>query len=88
MKVTNLTSPRSGCPVANQFHIVDDHGVQYFQSYSSVIAKREKGVVTLDEHYHDYSVTTIKYRNQWLGCSSKEVKAKIESGEFKLGDLN
>lgn len=91
MKVSNLTSPRSGCEVANQFIIIDNN-VTYFQSYRSIIAKREmvdgKFQITLDSFYWNYSVTTSKYRNQFLGESTAETQAKINSGEYKLADLN
>ena len=42
----------------------------------------------LDEHYWDYSATTGKYRNQFLGEGIAETRAKIESGEYILIDLN
>lgn len=89
MKIYPITSPRSGKAVANQFEIHTDDGV-YFQSYQSIIAfkpLRDKKT-QLDEKYWDYSVTTSKYRNQFLGLNSKETKAKIDSGEFELVNLN
>ncbi len=89
MKVRNMTSPRSGNPVANQFLITDEQGNHFFQSYGVLVAKEERGGLTLlDEKYYDYSNTTIKYRNQFLNLDSKEVKAKIKSGEILLTNLN
>ncbi len=89
MKVMNLTSPRSGREVANQFSIVDDAGNRYFQSYKSVIVQiGVGGGVVLDEKYWDYSTTTSKYRNQFLGESTDTTRAKIESGEYELANLN
>lgn len=89
MKVENMCSPSSGRPVANQFLIYDGKGTVYFQSYSSTIAKRDRnGKVTLDERYWDYSRTTGKYRNQFLGENIEETRRKIESGEYELADLN
>ena len=88
MKVKNMESSK-GNKVANQFIIVEDeNGLVYFQSYDSIIVKRSYGKVTLDSHYWDYSVTTSKYRNQFLGETKKETEAKIESGEYKLSNLN
>ena len=79
---------RSG-PVANQFVIHDDAGNVFFQSYSSIIVKRDKaGKVTLDQGYWDYSRTTSKYRNQFLNETTSETKAKIASGEYALANLN
>jgi len=80
---------RTGQPVANQFIITDDE-YEYFQSYKTVIAKRHisSGVVHLDNRAWDYSVTTSKYRNHFLGIDTKETKRRIESGEIQLVGLN
>lgn len=74
--------------IPNQFIITTDEW-QIFQSYSSIIAvKDNKWNIILDENKHDYSRTTSKYRNQFLWERTKEVKQKIDSGEYKLQDLN
>ena len=86
VKVRNMKSS-NGNSVANQFVIKTDDAT-YFQSYNSVIAKRMIGVVYLDEYYWDYSVTTGKYRNMFLGETKKETQAKIDSGEYILTNLN
>ncbi len=65
-----------------------DKTVHFFQSYDSIIAKDDSGEITLDENNWDYSVTTGKYRNMFLGETKKETQAKIDSGEYKLADLN
>ena len=39
MKTMQMTSPKSGNPVANQFEIIDSLGNRFFQSYRSMIAK-------------------------------------------------
>ena len=92
MKIYPITSPRSGKAVANQFEIHTDDGV-YFQSYQSIIAfvpavSDGTKKTQLDSHFWDYSVTTNKYRNQFLALSSKEIKAKIDNKEFELVNLN
>ena len=103
MKVTNMTSNR-GRKVANQFivsgavvHMPDDtYTGEAFQSYDSVIAlvayecnnTGNTHKVFLDRKYWNYSVTTGKYRNQFLGETKKETQAKIDSGEYILADLN
>lgn len=85
-KVSNMTG-RSG-PVANQFLIRTEDGVA-FQSYDSVIAfKQYGGPVFLDRYYWDYSVTTGRYRNQFLGLNKKETQEAIDEGRFILTDLN
>ena len=86
MKVENMYSP-NGNKVPNQF-IITDNGDEYFQSYRSIIAKRSKGKIYLDDYYWDYSVTTGKYRNEFLGEGIAETRKKIASGEYILTDLN
>ena len=78
----------AGKPIANQFIIRADNG-RYFQSYSSIIAFiSNDGEVTLDKNTWDYSKTTSKYRNLFLGEDTKTTQKKIDSGEYKLDDLN
>lgn len=99
-KITNMTSS-NGNKVANQFIIREDedsmsgNAVEYFQSYNSVIAKRDKfkagetyRKVWLDSTYWNYSKTTAKYRNMFLGETTKETQAKIDNGTYKLVNLN
>ena len=87
MRVENMRSTR-GNKVANQF-IINDKGVTYFQSYSSIIAKKSlQGKVYLDAYYWDYSTTTGKYRNDFLGEGIADTRKKIQSGEYILTDLN
>ena len=88
MRVYNITNS-NGNKVANQF-IIDDKNKETFQSYSSIIAVRNKKTdkVTLDSYYWDYSVTTGKYRNQFLGEGIAETRKKIKEGIYKLRNLN
>ena len=87
-KVRQLISNNSGNPIANQFEIWTDKG-KYFQSYNSTIVFIDKkGKVFLDEYYWDYSRTTGKYRNQFLGEYKNETEKKIKSKEYKLINLN
>lgn len=87
-KVKNMVS-NSGNKIANQFEIETDE-FDIFQSYDSIIAVRElnSGIITLDETYWDYSTTTGKYRNLWLNEKKAETQKKIDSGEYKLANLN
>ena len=89
MKVENMTSPQ-GNTVANQFIITDDNNNEYFQSYKSIIAKRDGDSyqIYLDEYYWDYSRTTGKYRNEFLNETIAETRAKIKNGKYILTDLN
>ena len=86
MKVQNMTSSQ-GNKIANQFIIYGDD-FTVFQSYNTVIAKRQNGKIYLDKNSWDYSKTTGKYRNQFLGETKSETEKKIKSGEYELVDLN
>ena len=88
IKVKQLRSSSSGRDIANQF-IITDKDRTIFQSYDSIIAiKWNDGDVFLDKTYWDYSRTTGKYRNQFLGEDIKTTRKKIKSGEYRLADLN
>jgi len=91
MKTENMTST-NGNKVANQFVITDDNYNQYFQSYNSMIVKKNcsglKNKIFLDKKYWNYSNTTGKYRNIFLNENITETRKKIKSGEYKLVDLN
>ena len=91
MKVENITS-NNGNKIANQFVIIDDKQNEYFQSYNSMIVKKDyegdQVKIYLDQKYWNYSNTTGKYRNIFLGETIKDTKAKIKSGEYILTDLN
>ena len=87
MKVQNMTNS-NGNTVPNQFIIHDNAGFTYFQSYDTVIIRKCASLTELDKDYWDYSRTTNKYRNLFLGETTKEIKSKINSGEYKLTSLN
>jgi len=87
MKVQNMQSLR-GTTVPNQFKIFADEGV-YFQSYATVIAFYPRsGKIQLDENNWNRSRTTARFRNQFLGLTTKETETKIKSGEIELANLN
>ncbi len=99
MHISNMTSTR-GNKVANQF-IVTEQGRgalgnfikrETFQSYDSVIAVRtvweDETRIELDSTYWNYSVTTGKYRNIFLGENKAETQKKIDSGVYTLTNLN
>ena len=99
MKIRNMQSP-NGNDVPNQFIIEEEgHGAlgnfiikQTFQSYSAIIAIRTTWPdierVILDERYWNYSKTTGKYRNIFLGESKAETERKISAGIYRLENLN
>lgn len=86
-RIQNMQSSR-GNDIPNQFEIYTDKGV-YFQSYYSIIAfKPHSGRIVLDSRKWDFSVTTGKYRNQFLGETKAETQRKIDNGTYELRDLN
>lgn len=85
--VQNMTSHK-GNDVPNQFEIITPEG-RYFQSYQSIIAFiGNNGKVKIDAKYWDYSVTTGKYRNLFLGEKRKVTERKMKSGEYEVTNLN
>ncbi len=88
MKIQNMTSA-NGNSVPNQF-IIDAPDGLYFQSYKTIIAFKPSngGPIQLDARKWDCSPTTGKYRNQFLGETIKETRAKIKSGDYLLVNLN
>lgn len=79
-KVQNLSSPRSGRDVPNQYDLICENGIA-FQSYGTLIAVRMHGYLYLTDA-HDYSKTTNKYATEWTGYTTKERRAGLESGKF------
>ena len=73
----------------NQFEIITPKGT-YFQSYNSIIAFKpnDSRRIQLDSYYWNYSRTTSKYRNQFLNEYIADTRAKIESKEYLLTNLN
>ena len=104
MTVENMTNNNTGREIPNQFiihnvtkelsftednkEIHDIFTGTMFQSYKSNIVFKASGKTFLDSYYWDYSKTTGKYRNQFLGETKKETEKKISSGIYILTDLN
>ena len=99
MKVKNMTSV-NGNTIPNQF-IISEEGrgangnfikKEVFQSYNSIIVERiiwkDRVDIKLDRNKWNYSKTTSKYRNLFLGKTTKETQKKIDSGAYILDDLN
>ena len=76
--------PRVKTIAKNQYIISVSSGRKVFQSYNSVVAEKNNDKVFLYEPYWDmYSATTNKYLLKFLCESSiKDVRAKVESGEY------
>jgi len=87
IKVLNMMSSQ-GNKIPNQFVIATPEG-SYFQSYNSVIAFiNNEGRVFLDKNKWDYSTTTGKYRNIFLGENKRLTEKRINNNNYVLIDLN
>jgi len=88
VKVEQFVSKSSGRAVPNQFILSIGKDV-YFQSDETIIAKKcDNGDVILDIKDWDYSAITARYRNEFLGKTTAQIKTRIKSGEYKLANLN
>ena len=75
--------------VKNQFLIKDNEGNTFFQSYNTIIAKKDKhGFIFLDADKWDYSKTTSRYRNLFIGLNTADTKKAIKEGKITLINLN
>jgi len=64
-------------------------GVDFAVSYGKVIARNDgRGMYTLDPRWHNFSRTTTKYRNRFIGADSESVNEMIKRGRIKFEDLN
>jgi len=85
VEVKNMKS-NVGNDIANQF-IIYGNGFKLFQSYSSPIAMFKDGQTYIFKDW-DYSTTTGKYRNMFLGETKKETLNKLKSGEYIAVDFD
>lgn len=74
--------------LANNQYIIDYMGFTILQSYNKTVAIQFKNQIYLDRYYWNYSKTTSKYVSRFLRMGIKEIKEKINSGEFKLEKFN
>lgn len=83
MKKINLKKRKDYCIIGDEYFF-------YFFSDDKIIAvtSLDKGITLLDSRYWNYSKTIEKYRNQFLNESINETRKKIESGIYKLENLN
>ena len=87
VKVENCSSVsyNGSGSIPNQF-IIRGKDFTLLQSYSSPIAMIKNGKTYLFRDW-DYSVTTGKYRNNFLNETKKETLAKLKSGEYIAVDF-
>ena len=97
-----MLTQHGGNPTPSQIVTTVVQGIKttrVFQSYGVVIAKivtdysnpllnRPRRKVYVDKIYGDYSNTTRRYRNVFLGMNSQELRDGIKSGAVKVVNLN
>ena len=88
-EVRNMTSPRSGCAVANQFKVIMDTAVGrviLFQSYSTPIAMTVHCRVHNTTYYiatiEKYSRTTTKYQKMFYEKHGKHLTHQYSVSNF------
>jgi len=93
VKITYLYT--SGGNVAANQSVINVGDDKYFQSYDTVIAAEENGIISLDENYWNYSGTTSKYLYQFLRdyCgvkvySKRDLVKLIKDKKVNLKNLN
>ena len=92
--VENMTS-RNGKPIPNQVILSESLG-DTFVSYGTKIVYQSTRIskdglpkdIIVDETNWDYSRTTGKYRNEFMGMGVQDVRDHIKDGRIKVGDLN
>lgn len=88
LKVRNLTSPRSGREVANQF-VIENGDTTLFQSYRSPIVEVDRDALAIRVYEDwDYSRTTSKYRNQFFNEQGFPELVGADLGTMTEADVN
>lgn len=72
--------------VKNQTVVTDANGRRWFISYETPIACISAGKITLNNQWQ-WSKTTSKYLNKFLNTTTKEIEARLKTGEYSLDNL-
>lgn len=73
----------------NQVVVSFTDGSEVFNSYGkNIVAYTGKGTIYFDTNYLDYSTTTSKWINKYMGVDSKWVKDAIKNKIIKFKNLN
>ena len=54
------------------------------KSYDKIIVVKKGGEIYLNADYYDYSTTTARHRNLFLGVDAKEFNKNLKEGRYKL----
>lgn len=74
----------------SNYQIVTNYKEIALYSYGTLIVTENlnTGQIVLDEKFWNFSNTTAKHRIKFLNESTAETRKKIESGEYKVKNLN
>ena len=71
----------AGNVARNQYVIWDSRNERrFFQSYDVIVCVQYQGETLLDEHFWDFSRTTMRYVSQLLGPYTADTRRKFMGG--------
>ena len=71
----------------NQLEIKTEKS-RIYKCYGTIICKQQNGITYLDTENWDFHRTIAKFRNIFLGETSRDTKKKILEGIYQLKNLN
>ena len=86
--LTDMINCRISTPFTNCVIVHLSNGWNILKSYNTTIAMRKGQEVIIDSRYYNYSASTGKHRNYFLGETLKDTDKKIKNGEYQTADLN
>lgn len=86
--LTDMINCKISTPFTNCVIVHLSNGWNILKSYNTTIAMRKGQEVIIDLRYYNYSASTGKHRNYFLGETLKDTDKKIKNGEYQTADLN
>lgn len=86
--LTDMINCKISTPFTNCVIVHLSNGWSILKSYNTTIAMRKGQEVIIDSRYYNYSASTGKHRNYFLGETLKDTDKKIKNGEYQTADLN
>ena len=86
--LTDMINCKISTPFTNCVIVHLSNGWNILKSYNTTIAMRKGQEVIIDPRYYNYSASTGKHRNYFLGETLKDTDKKIKNGEYQTADLN
>ena len=88
LNLNNIINFKISTPFTNCVIVHLSNGWNILKSYNTTIAMRKGQEVIIDSRYYNYSASTGKRRNYFLGETLKDTDKKIKNGEYQTADLN